>query len=159
LTVRRWRGWIAAAVALLVLATLPLWLANSFYINVASQILFWAIFAQALNVLVGYAGLTSLGHAALFAMSGYTTALMLAAGSSHLLAAAAGLAASVLTSAVFAVLALRAAGIGFLMITLALGQILWGIAYRWAALTNGDNGVSLESRSDSTSPRRPPFTG
>ena len=142
----RRRGWIAAAVALLALAALPLWLANSFYINVASQILFWAIFALALNVLVGYAGLTSLGHAALFAMSGYTAALMLAAGYPHALAAAAGLAASVLTSAVFAVLALRAAGIGFLMITLALGQILWGIAYRWAELTNGDNGVTLASR-------------
>jgi branched-chain amino acid transport system permease protein len=133
-------------VALLVLGTLPLWLANSFYINVASQILFWAIFAQALNVLVGYAGLTSLGHAALFAMSGYTAGLMLAAGYPHALAAVAGLAASVLTSAIFAVLALRAAGIGFLMITLALGQIVWGIAYRWAELTNGDNGVPLSSR-------------
>jgi len=145
LTGLRRRGWIAAA-ALFALATLPLWLANSFYINVASQILFWAIFAQALNVLVGYAGLTSLGHAALFAMSGYTAALMLAAGHSHALAAAGGLAASVLASAVFAVLALRATGIGFLMITLALGQILWGIAYRWADLTNGDNGVTLASR-------------
>jgi branched-chain amino acid transport system permease protein len=141
-----WRGWIAAAAALAALATLPLWMANSFYINVASQILFWAIFAQALNVLAGYAGLTSLGHAALFAMPGYTAALMLAAGSPHLPAAVAGIAAAVLTSAVFAVLALRAAGIGFLMITLALGQILWGIAYRWASLTNGDNGISLASR-------------
>src|SRR5262249_1955635 len=50
------------------------------------------------------------------------------------------------TSAVFAVLALRSTGIGFLMITLALGQILWGIAYRWASLTNGDNGVNLPDR-------------
>jgi branched-chain amino acid transport system permease protein len=146
LTGLAWRGWIAAAIAVLVLAALPLWLANSFYINVASQILFWAIFAQALNVLVGYAGLTSLGHAALFAMSGYTAGLMLAAGYSHALSASASLAASVLTSAVFAILALRAAGIGFLMITLALGQILWGIAYRWADLTNGDNGVPIASR-------------
>ena len=46
----------------------------------------------------------------------------------------------------FAVLALRATGIGFLMITLALGQILWGIAYRWANLTNGDNGVNVSGR-------------
>jgi len=44
------------------------------------------------------------------------------------------------------VLALRATGIGFLMITLALGQILWGIAYRWADLTNGDNGISISTR-------------
>jgi branched-chain amino acid transport system permease protein len=47
---------------------------------------------------------------------------------------------------VFAVLALRATGIGFLMITLAIGQILWGIAYRWAGLTNGDNGVNVTTR-------------
>ena len=50
--------------------------------------------------------------------------------------------ATVLVSALFAVLALRATGIGFLMITLALGQIVWGVAYRWASLTNGDNGVA-----------------
>ena len=43
-------------------------------------------------------------------------------------------------------LALRATGIGFLMITLAIGQILWGIAYRWASLTNGDNGINVSTR-------------
>jgi branched-chain amino acid transport system permease protein len=43
-------------------------------------------------------------------------------------------------------LALRSTGIGFLMITLALGQILWGVAYRWASLTNGDNGVNIHAR-------------
>jgi len=47
---------------------------------------------------------------------------------------------------VFAALALRATGIGFLMITLALGQIVWGVAYRWASLTNGDNGVNVSTR-------------
>ena len=53
---------------------------------------------------------------------------------------------TLVASAVFAVLALRATGIGFLMITLALGQIVWGIAYRWVDLTNGDNGVNLKVR-------------
>jgi branched-chain amino acid transport system permease protein len=132
--------------ALVVLATLPLWVSGIYYVNVASQILFWAIFAQALNVLVGYSGLTSLGHAALFALSGYTAALLFAAGASHAVAASAALVATVVMSGLFALLALRASGIGFLMITLALGQILWGIAYRWASLTNGDNGVNFKSR-------------
>ncbi len=141
-----WKGWLWIAAVLLALATLPLWTANSFYINVASQILFWAILAQGLNVLVGYCGLTSLGHAALFAMSGYVAAITVSAGGSQALAAAMGIGASVLTAALFAILALRAAGIGFLMITLALGQILWGIAYRWVSLTNGDNGINLPSR-------------
>jgi branched-chain amino acid transport system permease protein len=142
----RWQSWLAFAVALAVLATAPFWIANTYYLNVASQILFWAILAQALNVLVGYAGLTSLGHAALFAMSGYTAAILLAGGASHTVAAIAALGATVATSAVFALLALRATGIGFLMITLAMGQIIWGIAYRWASLTNGDNGINLKSR-------------
>jgi branched-chain amino acid transport system permease protein len=140
------RSWLMAAAAIAALASLPFWTLNSYYINVASQVLFWAIFAEALNILVGYAGLTSLGHAALFAVPGYAAAILVSAGSSHLTAAAAAIAAAVLTAAFFAVLALRATGIGFLMITLALGQIVWGIAYRWVSLTNGDNGVNLPER-------------
>jgi branched-chain amino acid transport system permease protein len=147
MTAGRQAGLVALiGVALVALTTLPFWVSGIYYVNVASQILYWAIFAQALNVLVGYAGLTSLGHAALFAMSGYTAALLFAAGASHAVAAIASLVATVVMSGLFALLALRASGIGFLMITLALGQILWGIAYRWASLTNGDNGVNFKSR-------------
>jgi branched-chain amino acid transport system permease protein len=80
-------------------------------------------------------------------MAAYGAAWTLSvAGWGHPAAAAIGLAASLLASAVFAVLALRATGIGFLMITLALGQIVWGVAYRWISLTNGDNGINLEAR-------------
>ena len=136
----------AFALALLGLSTVPFWVGNSYYIDVARQILLFAVFALALNVLVGYGGLVSLGHAGLFAVSGYTAGLMLQAGFGHAVAIAGAVLATLLTSAVFAVLALRSTGIGFLMITLALGQILWGIAYRWADLTNGDNGVSISTR-------------
>jgi branched-chain amino acid transport system permease protein len=52
----------------------------------------------------------------------------------------------VAVTAVFAVLALRGTGLGFVMITVALGQIVWGIAYRWISLTNGDNGMSIATR-------------
>src|SRR5436305_14801208 len=79
-------------------------------------------------------------------MAGYSAALMLDAGHNHLVAILAAIAATLATSAVFGVLALRTTGIGFLMITLAIGQILWGIAYRWADLTNGDNGVNISTR-------------
>jgi branched-chain amino acid transport system permease protein len=137
---------LAVAVALLALATLPLWVASGYYVNIVSQMLIWAIFALGLNVLVGYAGLVSLGHAGLFGIAAYALAALLAAGVGPLGAVLAALAAAVAASAVFAVLALRATGIGFLMITLALGQILWGIAYRWIGLTNGDNGINLEAR-------------
>jgi branched-chain amino acid transport system permease protein len=133
-------------VAIVLLATLPKWVGNPYYINISSQIVLFAVFALALNVLVGYGGLVSLGHAALFAIAGYTAALMLQAGYGHLSADLAAIVVTLAASAVFAVLALRSTGIGFLMITLALGQILWGIAYRWASLTNGDNGVNVPTR-------------
>jgi branched-chain amino acid transport system permease protein len=138
---------VAIAAALVALLTLPIWLGHhSYYVNISSQILLWAIAALALNVLVGYAGLVSLGHAGLLAITGYTAGLLLQAGHGHVAAVVGALAVTLAASAVFAVLALRSTGIGFLMITLALGQIVWGVAYRWASLTNGDNGVSLAAR-------------
>jgi len=136
----------AIALAIVLLVTLPVWVGNPYYINIASQILLFAVFALALNVLVGYGGLVSLGHAGLFAIAGYAGALMLQAGHGHLVSDLAAIAVTLAASAVFAVLALRSTGIGFLMITLALGQIVWGVAYRWASLTNGDNGINVNSR-------------
>ncbi len=47
-----------------------------------------------------------------------------------------------LCAALFGLIALRASGLGFLMITLALSQVLWGLAYRWVSVTNGDNGMT-----------------
>jgi branched-chain amino acid transport system permease protein len=136
----------ALGVALIGLLSVPHWVGNSYYIDVASQILLFAVFALALNVLVGYGGLVSLGHAGLFAVAGYAAGLMLQAGYGHVAAVTVAIAVTLAMSAVFAVLSLRSTGIGFLMITLALGQILWGIAYRWADLTNGDNGVNIAGR-------------
>jgi branched-chain amino acid transport system permease protein len=136
----------ANGIALLVLVTLPIWVGNPYYINISSQILLFAVFALALNVLVGYGGLVSLGHAGLFATAGYAGALMLQAGYGHFAADAAAVFIALAVAAVFGVLALRSTGIGFLMITLALGQIVWGVAYRWASLTNGDNGVNVSTR-------------
>ena len=73
----------AIGIALILLITLPAWVGNPYYINISSQILLFAVFALALNVLVGYAGLVSLGHAGLFATAGYAGALMLQAGYGH----------------------------------------------------------------------------
>jgi len=137
---------IAAAVALALLAGVPYWVGGTYYINITSQILLYAVFALGLNVLVGYAGLVSLGHAGLFGIACYAGAVLIASGANHAVAIIGALAAALVGTAVFAGLALRATGIGFVMITLALGQILWGLAYRWLSLTNGDNGVSVTSR-------------
>jgi branched-chain amino acid transport system permease protein len=64
----------------------------------------------------------------------------------HTIAIVGALAIGLITTAGFAALSLRATGISFIMITLALGEILWGLAYRWISLTNGDNGISVSSR-------------
>jgi branched-chain amino acid transport system permease protein len=137
---------LGIGLALVLLLTLPIWVGNPYYINISSQILLFAVFALALNVLVGYAGLVSLGHAGLFATAGYAGALLLQAGYGHFFADCAAIAITLVAAAVFGALALRSTGIGFLMITLALGQIVWGVAYRWASLTNGDNGVNVTTR-------------
>ena len=133
-----------ALVALLVfLACLPAFAGGDYYINLASQILIAALFAQSLNLLVGYAGLTSLGHAGYLGLAGYVSGwLFLNLQWGHFGAAAAALGVSTVMAALFGLIALRATGLSFLMITLAFGQILWGIAYRWASVTGGDNGLS-----------------
>jgi branched-chain amino acid transport system permease protein len=132
--------------ALLVLVTLPFWVGGTYYVNIATQILFYAIFALGVNVLAGYAGLVSLGHAGLFGIAAYTAGKVLNGGQGHLVAGAAAIAMTLAAAAVFAVLALRGTGLGFVMITVALGQIVWGVAYRWISITNGDNGVTITSR-------------
>ena len=137
---------IALGIAFLALATLPYWMSGIYYINVSSQILFYAVFALGLNVLVGYAGLVSLGHAGLFGVTAYATGYMLQLGFGHPIAILVALVISMISMAVFAALSLRSTGIGFIMITLALGEILWGLAYRWISLTGGDNGLSLKTR-------------
>jgi branched-chain amino acid transport system permease protein len=138
--------WAAAAVAVLLLATVPMWVDNSYYVNIAAQILLYAVFAAGLNALVGYAGLVSLGHAGLFGIAAYAGALLINGGAGHFLAILGALVVTLAVAAVFAVLALRGTGLGFVMITVALGQIVWGIAYRWISITNGDNGISIAAR-------------
>jgi branched-chain amino acid transport system permease protein len=131
---------------LVLLATVPLWVAGTFYVNIASQILFSAVFALGVNVLTGYAGLATLGHAGLLGIAAYTAAKLLTAGYGHAAAGAVALVATLIAGALFAVLALRGTGLGFVMITVALGQIVWGVAYRWLSITNGDNGISITTR-------------
>jgi branched-chain amino acid transport system permease protein len=137
---------IALAVSFLALVTLPYWMHGVYYVNVSSQILFSAIFALGLNVIAGYGGLVSLGHAGLFGIAAYATGYLLHAGFSHTIAILTALIIGMASMAVYAVLSLRATGIGFIMITLALGEIIWGLAYRWISITGGDNGINLHGR-------------
>jgi branched-chain amino acid transport system permease protein len=135
----KWLAWIVFG---LLLAVFPLF-GGDFYVNLASQIFIAALFASSLNLLVGYGGLVSLGHAAWIGLAAYTSAwLYLRLGLPHLASAPLALLLTTLIAGVFGWIAMHASGLGFLMITLALSQVLWGTAYRWAAITNGDNGLS-----------------
>jgi branched-chain amino acid transport system permease protein len=132
-------AWLAAlGVALVVLP----WIAGEFYVNLTSQVLIAAIFAASINLLLGYGGLPTLGHAAYVGIAAYVSAwLFLKFGFGHWLTAPLALAATTLMACFFGFIALRATGLGFLMLTLALSQVLWGTAYRWVSVTDGDNGL------------------
>jgi branched-chain amino acid transport system permease protein len=111
------------------------------------QALISAIFAMSLDLLLGYTGLPSLGHAAYFGVAAYAVAILAVdAGAGFLTCLLAALAAAGVTAALFGVLAIRATGTYFLMITLALGMVVWGLAFRWVSMTKGDNGISGVSR-------------
>ena len=121
--------------------------AGEYYVNLASQIFIFAVFASSINLLLGYGGLPTLGHASYLGVAAYCSALLgLKLGLSPLLAAPAALLGTTLLAAAFGLIALRAAGLGFLMLTLALSQVLWGTAYRWVSMTDGDNGLRGLSR-------------
>jgi branched-chain amino acid transport system permease protein len=118
------------------------WVAGEFYVNLTSQILIAAIFAASINLLLGYGGLPTLGHAAYVGVAAYVSAwLYLKLGYAHWITAPIALAGTTLMACVFGWIALRATGLGFLMLTLALSQVLWGTAYRWVSVTDGDNGL------------------
>src|SRR5206468_2421566 len=102
-----------------------------------------AVLAMSLDILLGYTGLPSLGHAAYFGIAAYTVAILATErqmGLAGCLVAALLLATA--TAALFGVLAIRATGTYFLMITLALGMVVWGLAFRWVSMTKGDNGIA-----------------
>jgi branched-chain amino acid transport system permease protein len=134
--------WVAVA-AIAASLLLPPFLAGDFYVNLCTQILIAAIFALSLNLLVGFGGMTSLGHASYLGVAAYISALLTSKfGFGHGTAAIVALSSTVAMAGLFGVIALRATGLGFLMITLALSQVLWGLAYRLSDVTNGDNGIA-----------------
>ena len=103
-------------------------MAGEYFVNLGSQILIAMVFAASLNLLVGYAGLTSLGHASFLGLSAYISAwLVVRMGLNHASAALAALSLTTLIGMMFGWIALRASGLGFLMLTLALYQIVCGL--------------------------------
>jgi branched-chain amino acid transport system permease protein len=97
-----------------------------------------------LDLLVGYSGLPSLGHAAFFGLAGYGAAIScLRLGLDPWLGGAFGVAASTAVAALVAPLFVRVQGVRFITITLAFGQLVWGLATRGGTFTGGENGLSV----------------
>jgi branched-chain amino acid transport system permease protein len=124
---------------------------SSFVVLLATRALVFAILAMSLDILLGFTGLASLGQAAYFGVGAYFTAIMahrynIGLGWDFWLVVVLGMAISAASAAVFGLFAIRATGVYFLMITLALGQCVWGLAYRWNSLTGGDNGINVATR-------------
>jgi len=124
---------------------------GSFVILLATRALAFAILVMSVDILLGYTGLASLGQAAYLAVGAYATAILatkyhFGLGWDFWLVLLFGGFLGAALAAVFGLLAIRATGVYFLMITLALGQCLWGLAYRWNSLTGGDNGINLRER-------------
>src|SRR5215510_11252759 len=112
-------------------------------LTLLTQALIVGILAMSLDVLLGYTGLTSLGHAAYFGVGAYAVAIMTTEKQAGLIPCLViGVLLAAATAAVFGLLAIRATGTYFLMITLALGMVIWGLAFRWVSLTKGDNGIA-----------------
>ena len=126
---------------MLVLAVLPYLLSN-YYLGLVIEILIFAVFAMSLDLLIGYTGMASLGHAAYFGVGAYAVGLLaIKLHWSVWSALPAALIVVALVAALFGLLALRTRGSYFLMITLALSQVAWGIAFGWRSLTGGDDGL------------------
>ncbi|GAA5515056.1 hypothetical protein Dcar01_03820 [Deinococcus carri] len=131
------------------LLALPL-LLGGYPLYLATEALCWAIAAAALDLLVGYLGLTPLGHIAMWGLGGYTAALLVKAGLPMPLVLAAAALIATIYSALTAPLALRAGGIFFLMITLAFAQMLQALIDKWSAVTGGTDGLTFQPGVDST---------
>ena len=132
---------ILVPAALLVLAVLP-FILPTYQVSVATQILIFAVLAMSIDVLAGYAGRTSLCHGAIFGVSTYVVLYgSTVAGLPVLASMVVGVLAATVLAAVFGVLAVRTSGVYFLLLTLALGLIVWGVCLRWTAVTGGENGL------------------
>ncbi len=120
---------------------------STYLVELFVQSMIYGILALSLNLLLGYMGFPSLGHGAYLGIGAYATAICII--KLHMGTLPASLLAILITTfaaALFGLFALRARGVYFLMITLALAMLVWGLAYRWVSLTAGDNGISGISR-------------
>lgn len=120
-----------------------------YYLDLATRVLELSIFAMSLDILLGYAGLWSLGHATFFGLGAYVVGLFsLRVSPQPVLAMAASVGVTVLVAAVLGAVILRSRGVYFMMLSLALAQVVWGVAFQWRSVTRGDDGLPGIPRPD-----------
>jgi branched-chain amino acid transport system permease protein len=140
---------LVAAMLIALAAVAPI--ANSFVLLLLTKTLVFGILAMSADLLLGYTGLATMGHAAYLAVGAYFTAILaerysIGLGCDFFAVLAAGTLLGAAVAALFGLIAMRSTGVYFLMITLALGMVVWGLAYRWNSLTRGDNGINIAHR-------------
>jgi branched-chain amino acid transport system permease protein len=139
---------VVLAAGLLLALALP-YLLPSFYVNIATQVLFFGLFAMSIDLLGGYLGLMPLGQAGFLGVGGYTMGYLISRAQwPWPQAVVVALLATVLVSLVFGLLAVRTTGIFFVMITMAEGMLVWGLTYRWSTVTGAENGMRGIARPD-----------
>ena len=132
--------------ALVALVVAPPFL-SGFMLTLVTQMLIYGILAMSLDIVLGYTGLASLGHAAYLGLGAYSVGILTTRfGTSFWITLLVGVLVAAAVAALFGLVALRATGVYFLMITLALGMVVWGLAHRWVSLTQGDNGIASVPR-------------
>jgi ABC-type branched-subunit amino acid transport system ATPase component/ABC-type branched-subunit amino acid transport system permease subunit len=132
-------GWAALAAAA---AIIPLLTSNTYYLYVAMSVGLLTIVTAGLNVLVGFTGQTSLGHAGLYAFGAYTAALCATrAGMGEWAAIAAAIVVTSIVGAAVAAAALRVSGPYLAMVTIAFGLIVEGVLIEWGSVTGGPGGI------------------
>lgn len=135
-------GLVPYTLAGLALVALPP-VVPEYFQSMLVKILIFSIFAMSLDLIMGYAGLPSLGHAAYFGVAGYIAALFILKleVDSFWVVLPVSVLGATLIAAVFGVIALRVKEIYFLLVTFALGQLLYYVAWYWRTVTGGDDGL------------------
>ena len=131
---------IGSALVVLLIALVPT-LGSKYLVDLSTEIMIYVLFALSLNVLVGYSGNITFGHAAYFAIGGYTCAILLTTyGWPLIISFPAAVLLAGCAAAFVGYFCIKLTDIYFAMLTLAFGMLIWAIAFKWRPVTGGDDG-------------------